>query len=326
MDKPTSWLEVSLITSGEVAEAVAEVFSRFAPDGVVLHSVTAFDQAAYEERPTGAMKVAAYLPNDANIEDKRQHIEEAIWHLGQIMPLAKLEFKQIEDQDWMTAWKEHYRPLEIGRNLIVLPAWVDPARAGKRLPIIISPDMSFGTGTHPSTQLCMVALEKYGCRDLDVLDIGCGSGILSIQALRQGAKRVLGVDNDPLAIPSCERNAALNGLAGRAVFEVGTHSDVLARGDGLNRAPRVLANILAPVLNNMLMTGLGDTLTDDGLLILGGILDNQAQSVVNTARENGLRLEESYHSGDWVVLVFAKAKNPPPGSAVPFRSLRDFTF
>lgn len=306
MDKTESWLEASLVCSGELAEAVAEVFSRYAPDGVLIHSVTQFDPAEQEEIPTGEMQVVAYFPMDKQVETVRNELDQAIWHLGMIVPLDAVKYQIIADQDWMEAWKSRYEPLKLGKNLIVLPAWVDKSAAGDRLPIIISPDMAFGTGTHPSTQLCLIGLEKYGCNGKNVLDIGCGSGILAIAAVRLGAAKVLGVDNDPITIPSCERNAALNDMPGRIIFEVGTHTDILARKDELNRAPVVLANILAHILVKMLASGLADTVEPDGILILGGILESQAETVIEAARQAGLSHIDSLPEQDWVVLVFRK--------------------
>jgi len=306
VDKPLAWLEVSMICSGELAEAVAEVFSRFSPDGVVINSVTHYDTLGHEEIPTGDMQVVAYFPQDEQSELIRHQLEESIWHMSQIAPLGSLEYKVVVDQNWMEAWKANYKPLKIGRNLIVLPAWVDPALAEGRIPIIISPDMAFGTGTHPSTQLCMLALEKYGVKEMDVIDIGTGSGILSIEAAKLGANRILGVDNDPVSIPSAINNASLNGVGDRIGFEVGTHTDVLNRKDGLNQAPRVIANILSPILANMLSSGLVDLVSPTGLLILGGVLEHQAQDLADLARSLGLTLRETLHQEDWVVLVLHK--------------------
>jgi ribosomal protein L11 methyltransferase len=226
--------------------------------------------------------------------------------MSQIAPLGPLEYKVVVDQNWMEAWKANYKPLKIGRNLIVLPAWVDPALAEGRIPIIISPDMAFGTGTHPSTQLCMLALEKYGAKEMDVIDIGTGSGILSIEAAKLGANRILGVDNDPVSIPSAINNANLNGVGDRIIFEVGTHTDVLNREDGLNQAPRVIANILSPILAKMLSTGLAELVSPLGLLFLGGVLEHQAQDLADLARTLGMTLRETLHQEDWVVLVLHK--------------------
>lgn len=306
MDNPETWLEASLTCSGELAEAVAEVFSRYAPNGVLLHSVTSFDTENYEESPTGEMQVVAYLPVDEKIEQNRRQLDEAVWHLGQIAALSPIQYQIIADQDWMEAWKVRYQPLKLGQNLIVLPAWVDQELAGDRLPIIISPDLAFGTGTHPSTQLCLIALEKHGCQGKNVLDIGCGSGILSIAAVRLGADMVLGVDYDPIAIPSCQRNAGLNAMEGRILFEDGTHTDILERDDELKQAPVVLANILAHILIMMLATGLAETVSNSGILILGGILNTQADDVIQAAQTAGLTLIDTLTDQDWVVLVFQK--------------------
>ncbi len=119
----------------------------------------------------------------------------------------------------------------------------------------------------------------------------------------------MGVDNDPPdAIPSCFRNAALNGMEeGRIIFEVGTHTDILAREDGLNQAPVVLANILAPILTQMLHTGLADIVAPDGIIIMGGILDTQAPELIDVAETKGLHHIETLQDGDWVVLVFKRS-------------------
>lgn len=310
MAKPDKWLEAALFCSGELAEAVAEVFSRYVPNGVLLNSVTVFDQADQEEKPTGEMQVVAYFPFDEQSEDIRQKLDRAVGYLGQIVPLGSVSYQVIDDQNWMEAWKTCYEPLRLGKNLIVLPEWVDQSLAEGRLPIIISPDMAFGTGTHPSTQLCLIALEKHGCAGKNVFDIGCGSGILSIAAVRLGADTVLGIDNDPVAIPSCFRNAELNGMDGRIAFEVGTHLDILSRSDQMRQAPVVLANILAHVLVEMLETGLADTIANQGILILGGILEHQAPSVIDAATSAALTHIDTLQEEDWVVLVFTKGQFP----------------
>ncbi|MEA4812853.1 MAG: 50S ribosomal protein L11 methyltransferase [Anaerolineaceae bacterium] len=304
--KPMAWEEVSLTCSGELAEVVAETFARFAPDGVVINSVTAFDKESYEQRPTGEMQVVAYLPMDEKLEETKTRLEESIWHLSTICPLNSLSFRQIENQDWMAEWKKHYQPLELGKNLMVLPAWIDAKIAGGRLPIRISPDMAFGTGTHPSTQLCMIALEKYGCKGKNVIDIGSGSGILAIEAVRLGAERVLGVDIEADAVRSAASNAELNDLPERILFEEGSLSNILAREDGLAQAPVVLANILAHILIDMFGKGLAETVSPDGIIILGGILEHQAQAVLDAALPKGMKLIETFKDGDWVVLVLQK--------------------
>jgi ribosomal protein L11 methyltransferase len=155
-------------------------------------------------------------------------------------------------------------------------------------------------------QLCMIALEKFGCEGKNVIDIGSGSGILSIEAVRLGADRVLGVDIETDAVLSARRNAELNRMQDRLLFEEGSLKEILSRQDDLNQAPVVLANILAHILIAMFAEGLADTVSPLGLLILGGILDHQAQAVLEAASPHGLKLVETFKDGDWVVLVLKK--------------------
>ena len=306
MDDANGWLEASLVCSGELAEAVAEVFSRFTPDGVVLNSITVFDNEEYEEHPTGDMQVVAYLPQDEKLEETRQRLDEAIFYLGLITPIPPVSYRFIADQDWMAAWKMNYKPIRLGQKLLILPAWVDEPDSADTTTIRISPDMAFGTGTHPSTQLCLIALERYGCQEMDVLDIGSGSGILSIAAAHMGAASVLGVDTDENSVPSARKNARLNKVNDQVQLEVGSLQDVLDGRYGLQKAPRVLANILAPVLAGMLKDGLAEIVSPSGLLILGGILETQAEMVLATTRDRGLTLVETLQDGDWVVLVLRR--------------------
>ena len=134
-----AWLEVSLICNGELAEAAAEVFSRFAPDGVVIEAVTRYDPEQHEQVPTGDVRVTAYLPQDGALERTRLQLEEAYWHLQQIESFPELQFKSVEDQDWMAVWKQHYQPLKIGKKWLVLPAWINSDPSETRTIVRIDP-------------------------------------------------------------------------------------------------------------------------------------------------------------------------------------------
>ena len=188
-----SWLEVSMVVSGELAEAVAEVFSRYAPGGVAVESTGIKASADEFGEVTGPMRVRAYLPVDEQLEESRSKLEQALYFLSRIEPLPKPEFNLIQDQNWMEAWKQHYRPIEVGERLLVLPAWAEMPNTN-RIPIRIDPGMAFGTGTHPTTQLSLMLLEKYLKPGDVVLDIGSGTGILSIAARLLGASAAYGVD------------------------------------------------------------------------------------------------------------------------------------
>ena len=152
-----NWLEVSLVVDGELAEAVAEVLARFAPNGVVIESTAIEDQPNSEGVPIGPLRVCAYIQGDEKIKDTRQRIEEALWYLGRIQPIPTPKFKTIEETNWNAAWKTHYKPIPIGKNLIIVPPWLESPDAD-RIPIRIDPGMAFGTGTHPTTQLCLEML------------------------------------------------------------------------------------------------------------------------------------------------------------------------
>jgi len=296
----TTWLEVSITSGGELAEAVAEVMSRFAPNGVAIESTqVAVDAEGDSSHFVGPLRTSCYLPVDDQLEDTRGRLEEALWYLGRIHPLPSLQFRSVKDADWAEAWKEHYHPIPVGRRLIIVPAWLKVPE-GERIPIRMDPGMAFGTGTHPSTQLCLEMIDDVS--GSHIIDIGCGSGILSVAALKLGAKKALCVDIDPVAVRSARENAVLNGVAERMEVEMGSVTEIQSGSFTIKQAQLVLANILAPVLVRLLNEGLGELVTHGGRLILAGIISDQAEEVEHAARRSGLRLETSCQSGDWVAL------------------------
>ena len=305
-----SWLEVSLTVDGELAEAVAEVLARFAPGGVAVESGVAYRHDEDEGTPSGAVCVRAYLPMDEKTEETRHKLEEALYYLGMIQPLPAPVFEPIADQNWMEAWKEHYQPIPISKRLIIVPAWLESPDE-KRIPIKIDPGMAFGTGTHPTTQLCLELLENLFeansplvTRPTSLIDIGCGSGILSIAALKLGANFALGVDTDEAAVKASRENAEANDIAaGRFTLGVGSVPEILEGRFGVRSAPLVLANILAPVIIRLFDDGLAELVAEGGVLILSGILQEQVESVVSAAQAHGMELIEKKQMGDWVALL-----------------------
>ena len=186
-----SWLEVSLTVDAEIAEAASEVLSRYCENGVVVERGMDYNDAEDIGTPFGPCHVYGYLPMDDEVEEKKSQISQALWHLGFISEIPEPEFKIIEDQDWMSSWKKFYRPIPIGKKMLILPAWVEQEDQD-RIPLKIDPSMAFGTGTHPTTQLCLALAEEYVQPGIDVIDVGCGSGILSIGSILLGAKYALG--------------------------------------------------------------------------------------------------------------------------------------
>ena len=296
------WLEVSLTVDGEMAEAVAEVLSRYLPGGVVMESTAIADETEGAGRPVGPLRVCGYLPVDERMEATRQRIEEALYFLGRIHPLPQPVFTPLQETNWAEAWKQHYRPIPIGRRLRIVPAWISPPDDG-RITIHIDPGMAFGTGTHPTTQLCLEMLEAHTPQGGDVLDIGCGSGILSIAALRLGAGRACGVDTDPDAVAAAVENARRNGVAEAAFFAVGSLERVRAADFPVQRAPLVVANILAHILIRLLDDGMAETIAPGGRLLLSGILEEQRPRMEAALQRHSLRVVEQRQIEDWIAMA-----------------------
>jgi ribosomal protein L11 methyltransferase len=305
----SNWLEVSLTVTGELAEAVADVLARYARNGVVTEQGVKFINDDDEGTATGPITVRAYLPVDEQLEETRQRLEESLFYLGMIQPLPAPGYKQIADQNWMEAWKQHYKPILIGQRLLIVPAWMESPEP-RRVAIKIDPGMAFGTGAHPTTQLCLELMERIigtdGRPPPRVIDVGCGSGILSIAALKLGAKTALGVDIDPESVKSSRENANTNGIGDEFVLGVGSVKEILEGRFSYRKAPLVVANILAPVIIRLFDAGLAELLEDDGTIILSGILQEQAQSVIEAAQAKGLRMIEKRQVGDWVALSVSR--------------------
>jgi len=297
------WLEVSLTVNGELAEAVAEVLSRFVSGGVVTESGVIYNDAEDEGTEYGPVRVFGYLVVDEHLEDNRRQLSEALWHLGMIRTLPEPSFRSIEDEDWMAAWKQHYHPIPIGKRLEVLPAWIEK-HDDTRISVHIDPSMAFGTGTHPSTQLCLEMVETYTQPGQPVIDVGCGSGILAIAALRLGASHALGVDIDAASIRSTNENAAANQVQQNLECSLGSVVEIKQGQFSLRQAPLVLVNILAPVIVRLFDAGLASLVAPAGMLVLSGILAEQADEVKTAAIKHGLEFKEMRQIEDWVALAF----------------------
>jgi ribosomal protein L11 methyltransferase len=257
-----------------------------------------------EGHAIGPLRVFGYLAVNDQLEETRRRLEEGLWYLGRIRPLPEPQYRRIEQTNWAEAWKQHYRPIPVGKRLMIVPAWLEPPSL-ERIPIRIDPGMAFGTGTHPTTQLCLEALEgrvEQIRRDWQVIDVGCGTAILAIAALRMGAQRAVGVDIDADAIRAAQENAATNGVAAQLELGLGSLEEIRAGAFSFAQAQVVFANILAPVLVRLLDEGLAQLITENGALILSGILAEQSTDVEAALQRNGLALAEKRLSGDWVAL------------------------
>jgi len=295
-----SWLEVSLLVTPEQAEAVAEVLGRFTPEGVVVEQL-AKQTSTPETLMEPKVRVSGYLFVDAHLEQEKQRLEEALFYLGRIQSLPDPTFKLIQDENWMAAWKDQYKPIKLGHNLAILPAWADNPYP-ERVAIRINPGMAFGTGTHPTTQLCLELMENCVVPGIDVIDVGCGSGILSIAAVLMGAKHAYGTDISAAAVQSSLENAALNQASQRVSFARGSVGDINSGAFPITKAPLVTVNILAAIIMRLFDEGLADLVMANGDLILSGILAPQAQEVLEKATLAGFIVVEKRNIEDWVAL------------------------
>jgi ribosomal protein L11 methyltransferase len=293
------WLELSVEADAEAVEAVSEILGRVAP-GTIVQPTRLLrdpnDELAVRDDPTAPYLVSAHLPDDRAAPAAVETTERALWHLQAfgLRPIGSLRVEVVTD-DWTHAWREHYVAQRIGR-VVVVPSWVDePLRAGETA-VRIDPGMAFGTGLHPTTRGCLALLQDLEPMPARVLDVGCGSGILALAALRLGADAAVALDTDPLAVEATCSNAALNGLADGIDAR---HGSLATGGD--DPYPLVLANLVASVLVE-LAPRLAAHTADDGTLIAGGILAARGAEVRAALGAAGFAVRRAIDDGEWLSL------------------------
>jgi ribosomal protein L11 methyltransferase len=299
------WLEVSVVTDGEGAEAVAEVLRPFAyQNGVVLEQLgdeNSLDPDALEPEVT----VKIYLPEDEDTPEVRRRLEEVVYHLGRLYPIPGPIFRQLKEEDWANAWKENYHPFRVGQRVWIRPSWLDEQDEAQNDDVVLrlDPGMAFGTGLHPTTQMCLQALELLVRPGMAVLDVGTGSGILAILAAKLGADQVVAVDTDELAVKTAVANASQNLVADQITVQRGTLITVQQQNWDV-----VVVNILAPVIIAMIeQDGLLNYVGEKGHLILSGIIDEQVEGVVTAVHQAGGHIRQTFTIRDWVALVVSRA-------------------
>ena len=314
-----NWLELHIDTTHAGLDTVTAMLSALDIDGVIIDDETDFQDFLennhqywdyvdedLEKAMAGKSRITFYLlANDTGygklgeVRVALQKLKESRDDCGTLL----LSMENIQDADWETSWKKYYKPLEIGDRLLVVPQWEteDPkVRASSRVPLILDPGLTFGTGSHATTRLCLTALEKAIQCGERVLDLGCGSGILSIAALRLGAAEATAVDIDDKCLTVAYDNAALNGI-GKDTYTVkvgNVLTDEAMRAELGGGYQIVLANIvadviigLAPMVRSMLAPG--------GLFLCSGIIDTRAEEVADKLRTAGLEIAETHSAEGW---------------------------
>ncbi|HYO49268.1 MAG TPA: 50S ribosomal protein L11 methyltransferase [Chloroflexia bacterium] len=310
-----NWLELSVETEPEAVESISELFARYGYNGgVVVEQPLVSPQAEAQDweqllqpaiDPTRPVSVRTYLACDEEAPQKQRQIEEAVWHLGQMRQVGPLRVRECREEDWANAWKDYYGIQRMGERIVIKPSWLQYEPQEGDVILDLDPGMAFGTGLHPTTRLCLAALEEYVRPQMNILDLGTGSGILAIAAAKLGGptSRVTALDTDLIAVEATQQNVERNALAGQ--IEVRQGSTLAAQGDGPYTL--IVANILASVIIE-LARSLYELVEPGGTLITSGIFIDRGEKVVEALEKASLPVRERRQEGDWLCLVSVRER------------------
>lgn len=303
-DLDLAWEQFRVEVDQDLADELASRLGEILPGGVVLEKLYG-DLFPHElDQYQGPVQLSGYYPKGMG-QEIREKVSFALEKSGQEELIKKIIYSPLKNRNWATAWQERYRPIPIGERLIVVPSWLENPFP-ERIPIWMEPGMAFGSGTHPTTQLCLALLERsvIGSPPAQMIDVGCGSGILSIAASKLGVQSVLGLDVDPDAVLVSFENARKNRVSSAVSFLVGSVKDVLSQ---IEPAPLTAANIIAPILRELFEEGLGELVLPGGRIILSGILREQLPEIHSCLKSNGFVLPQQHQMEDWVGVIAEKS-------------------
>jgi ribosomal protein L11 methyltransferase len=310
-----NWIELSVATDAEGAEAAAALLNEYVSGGAAIEE-SLLAEAGETLNPARAFTVRAFFSPDDRAGVARA--EQALWHLAQLRSMSDPRTRELAEEDWAEAWKKHYTILHIGKALVIKPSWLEYAPQPNEIVIELDPGMAFGTGLHPTTRLCMVALEEYAAnhpstaplrgsaqdvpsQGFRMIDVGTGSGVLSITAAKLGARDILALDLDQIAVETAARNVAINHAESRVRVERGSIDASIY----CNFFDLACINILAEVICE-LSPAVASALHPGGIVIASGILDFKADDVIDALRDVGIDTVEKKQEEDWVTLVAKK--------------------
>lgn len=301
-------LELAIAVRPHAVEAIADLLRRYAPAGVSIETpFDVIDEEGGVEFPVNSpVQLRAWLV--ANDSASERAIEELKTDLGRLVDdiIEPLSISTVAEADWADAWKEHFHVMRVGENLVLKPSWRDYDPEPGDVVIAIDPGRAFGTGQHETTRMCLAELERRIVPGARVLDVGSGSGILSVAAALLGAEHVDAIDIDPAAVSATKENASANGVAGLVRVALGSlghpwpHDEVLA-----GRYNIVIGNLSARIVRE-LANDLLDAVQEGGTAILSGIVAEQEASCVEALLRSGAKAFERKTDGDWRLLAVSR--------------------
>ncbi|NNU96009.1 50S ribosomal protein L11 methyltransferase [Anoxybacillus sp. EFIL] len=309
------WSEISIHTTHEAVEAISNILHEAGAGGVVIEDpfeLTKERETTYgeiyqlnpDDYPEEGVIIKAYLPVNSFLGETVEEIKQAINNLMLYnidIGRNKITISEVNEEEWATAWKKYYNPVKISERFTIVPTWetYEPVSSDELI-IELDPGMAFGTGTHPTTVMCIQALEKTVKQGDMVVDVGTGSGILSIAAAMLGAKRVHALDLDPVAVESAKLNVKLNKV--HDVVAV-SQNNLLDRVD--EQADVIVANILAEIILRFVDDAYR-LLRSGGVFITSGIIQTKKQEVKEGLLRAGFTIEETLTMEDWIAFIAKK--------------------
>jgi len=313
------WTQVKIKTTEEACEAVSEMLTSIGAGGVVIEDpneirrqLESLDSPDYADwgildRLDGDVTVKAYFNQEYDPDELAAEIRERLESISRYLDVGKGfdGYETVDEEDWSEAWKKYYKPFHISDSVVIKPSWEEYAANDGEIVIELDPGMAFGTGTHETTRMCAQLLEAYVKKGDHVLDVGCGTGILSIIAAKLGASHVDAVDTDEVAVRVTKENCAANGVSQCVSVYRGVLSDVPQV-----KADIIVANIIADVIIGLSGT-VGGYLGSGGILIVSGIIRERRQEVAEAYESKGFELIKTEEMGEWVAMVWRMGGDNP---------------
>ena len=304
-----NWTEIKIKVPSKDTELASAIANMTVPYGIYIEDYSDLEEKAEEIAHINLID-EELLAKDRNVSIIHIYISECDNAL-EAVEFLKERFRAenidcvvdsigVEDTDWNENWKKYFHTSEIGEKLVIVPSWEKYDNKNGRTVLNIDPGAAFGTGTHATTSLCLSLLEKYVTNDTEMLDIGTGSGILSIAAVLLGAQKAIGVDIDAQSVKTAKENAQINKIADRAKFIVGDLADKIS-----GKYKVICANIVADVIIK-LFDDVEQFLADGGVFITSGIIDIRKDDVLKKADEKGFKIAEECYKDNWCAFVFKK--------------------